>query len=165
MTRPAFSRTSSLRSDGKRFEVFFVPFSYPEDEAIADIAVQASAPTLAMLFGESAIALENQMVELSQLKKAKKVTLSLSASEADKLLFDFLNELLFLKDAKQLLFSKVKVKISQKGGKFVLKAECWGEKLNAKKHELRNDVKACTFHGLKVEKARKGWKCHFVLDV
>ncbi|MFH0714275.1 MAG: archease [Candidatus Diapherotrites archaeon] len=142
-----------------------MPFRVLEKDSAADIALEASAPSLAMLFGECALGVENQMADIATLARSRSVSFSLSAPEPEKLLFQFLNELLFFKDAQQLLFGKISVQIDEKGGKWTLTAKCWGEKINPKKHELLNDVKACTFHGLSVQKQGKNWKARVLLDV
>lgn len=97
------------------------------------------------------------------------------------MLFNFLNELVFYKDAKQLLFSSYKIKINQvepakeihktmvNGGSlgetFTLYGALTGEKLDMKKHELIVDVKAVTMHLFEVRRAKNTWKARVVLDI
>jgi SHS2 domain-containing protein len=80
------------------------------------------------------------------------------------LLFNFLQELIFYKDAQLLLFSKFDIKITQ-GKKYRLKARAYGEKLNMKKQELLVDVKAVSLHNFRVEETKEGWKSDVILDV
>lgn len=145
-----------------------MPHKFLENIAIADIAFEAKAKTLDKLFEECALAIIEQSVNPKTLsaKTKKKKTLKLKADSVEKLLHDFLSELIFLKDSKQLLFKKIQAKVvEKKENEFELTANCFGEKINQKKHELRNDIKAVTLHLFEAKKTRNGWFARIVLDV
>ena len=145
--------------------------------SIADVAFDASAKTLEKLFVECAKAVTNTMVkDLKTVKQSKKVTVTVEADSVENLLFNFLNEIVFYKDAKQLLFSGYKIKInSSEGSKelhktktgetFSLFSTFSGEKLNMKKHDLIVDVKAITMHLFEVKHLRNEWTARVVLDI
>lgn len=136
-------------------------YKFLEDIAIADIAFEATGKDLDELFESAASAVESSMANIKKIKPKIKREINLSKETTEELLFDFLNELVYLKDAELLLFSKFSVQI--KGKK--LKAEVFGDKIDTKIHELDNDVKAVTLHGFKVEKTKDGWKTKVILDV
>jgi SHS2 domain-containing protein len=46
-----------------------------------------------------------------------------------------------------------------------LKAKAFGEKINLKKHELKTQVKATTYHMLKIEQNELGWTAQVIFDV
>ena len=131
----------------------------------ADVAFEVKGKTLEELFESAALALEQTMVkDLKTIKHKTKKSIKLKAKNPEELLFNFLQELIFLKDAKLLLFSKFKFKIKE-NKEYELKAEAHGEKLSPKKHELLVDVKAVTYHYYKVEKIKNSWKAFIILDV
>ena len=131
----------------------------------ADVAFEAKGKTLEELFNSCALAVEQTMVkDLKTIKHKERKLIKLKAKNPEELLFNFLQELIFLKDAKLLLFSKFKIKIKQNED-YELKAEAYGEKLNPEKHELLVDVKAVTYHSYKVEKIKNYWKTFIILDV
>ncbi|MBI2079758.1 archease [Candidatus Micrarchaeota archaeon] len=141
-------------------------YKFFEDIAVADVAYEASGKTLEALFESAGLALTNTMVkdlDSVKLKVTKKIKLEFETEEM--LLFNFLQELIFLKDAKLLLFSKYKLKISKSKKGFLLNAELKGEELDMKKHELIVDVKAVSFHMFKLEKTKLGFKAFVILDV
>ena len=84
---------------------------------------------------------------------------------AENLLFDFLEELIYLKDAKYILFGKFRVEIKKIRDNYILDAVAYGEKINPEKHELKTDVKAVTLHEFFLKKTNKGWKCRVLLDI
>ena len=141
-------------------------YKFVDNVAIADVAFEANGKTPEDLFESAALATTNTMVkDLKTVKKKEKRTFKLEQKELDRLLNDFLQEIIFYKDAEMLLFSNYKIKITQKDNMFFLSATCTGEKLDMKKHELLVDVKAVSWHMFKVEKFSKGWQAFVILDV
>ncbi|MEK6934825.1 MAG: archease [Nanoarchaeota archaeon] len=130
----------------------------------ADIGFNLEASSLDELFKAAATATFETMVDLKQIKPKTKKTIKLKNKEVDKLLFDFLDELIFLKDSKYMLFSKFNIKIKQVKDTYNLQAEISGEKINQKTQELKTDVKAITFHEFFIKK-NKNWKARFILDI
>jgi SHS2 domain-containing protein len=82
----------------------------------------------------------------------------------DGLFFDWLSELVYLKDAEGVLFSKFDVRI-KKNGAYELKAVASGEEISQKKHGLRSDVKAVTYHLFEVKKIGEIWTARVILDI
>lgn len=136
-----------------------------EDVAIADIAFESQGKNLNKLFENSAFAIFEESADLDKVKDKDKYTVKLTAKNIEDLLYDFLSEILFLKDTHSFLFKKSKVKIEKKVNNYNLKAQLSGEPIDRKKHELRNDIKAITLHMFKIEKTKDGYKAVFVVDV
>ncbi len=140
-------------------------FKLLEKVATADIAFEAYGKSLEELFVNSAIATTSVMVDSGNLSASVKKSIILSKDSVEDLLFDFLNEIVFLKDAESLLFKVFDVKIADRKGRFFLDAELSGEELNPEKHDLKIDVKAVTLHLFKVEKKSSGYVATVVLDI
>ncbi len=81
------------------------------------------------------------------------------------LLFDFLQELIYFKDAERLLLRVRETRIDEKEGAYSLKAAAAGEPLDVARHQQRADVKAVTLHDFRVEKTDSGWKATAILDI
>lgn len=139
-------------------------YKYLEDVAIADVAFEASGKNLEELFVSCAEALENSMAELKSISPKVKKEIKLKNESADLLLYDFLSELVFLKDTEQMLFGKFSLKIKQNKN-FELFAEFFGEKIDPKKHKLEDDVKAVTMHDYKIVKTKSGFRTQILLDI
>ena len=86
---------------------------------------------------------------------------SLSAETTQDLLFDWLNELLYHFDANRLLFGHFKVHLE--GTR--LKVAAGGEPLDPARHLLSHEVKAITYHALRVEHATDGWLAEVIVDI
>ncbi|MBI4999720.1 archease [Candidatus Gottesmanbacteria bacterium] len=147
-------------------------FRFLEEIATADVAFEAYGKTLDELFENCGLAVEETMVDTSTVAPAKNSKFEIRNSKLEDLLFDFLSELVFLKDRDGLLFSKIKVKLStylrsdsMPDKRLTLEAKLWGEEIDPTRHHLRADVKAVTKHLFKIEKEREGYKATVVLDI
>jgi SHS2 domain-containing protein len=143
-----------------------MPYHYLEEIGTADIAFEATGRDLPELFTAAADATMNVMVEnLDAIEPGEARNIELSSEQIDMLLFDFLQELIFLKDAHRLLLRVRNIRIDEKGEIIFLKAEARGEPVDAARHQQRADVKAVTLHGFSVEKQDSGWKARVLLDI
>lgn len=141
----------------------------------ADVFFVARGNTLVELFEQCALAVEETMVELDKVKPIHKEKIMVEADKVDRLLFDFLDELVFFKDYKQLVFRKFEIKIEEpalvdgQGGKnkgtYSLTCLASGEKIDPLRHNPKVDVKAITMHEFEVIKDNKGWKAQVLVDI
>ncbi len=141
-------------------------YRFLEDVSIADVAFEARGKTLAELFSNAARAVTNTMVkdvETVEPRVAKNFVLE--ADDPEMLLYHFLQELVFYKDAELLLFGGYELDIRQENGKWRLNATVRGEEISREKHELAADVKAVSLHNFKVRKIPQGWQADVILDV
>ena len=131
---------------------------------MADVAFEAEGKTLEEMFTGAALALEEVQVDLNTVTPTIQREIAVEAQTIEKLLFDFLDELIYLKDAEQLLLNQFTMKITQEG---VWKLHCTagGEVISQQKHKLGQDVKAVTLHQFKVEQTKEGWNARVVLDI
>jgi SHS2 domain-containing protein len=143
-----------------------MPYKYLEDIGTADIAFEATGRDLPELFTSAANATMNVMIEnLDTIEPRKTRRIELKNNEIDMLLFDFLQELIYFKDAERLLLRVREMLIGEKDDAYFLKATTAGEALDAGRHEQRADVKAVTLHDFRVEKTESGWKVRVLLDI
>ncbi|MBI1970559.1 archease [Candidatus Woesearchaeota archaeon] len=140
-------------------------YRYLDDIATADLAFVAEGKTLSLLFKHAAEALAASMISLKTITPKKKKTLSFKHGDIERLLFNFLEEIIYLKDAEQFVHSKSTVAVAKKGNEYHLTATLFGEKLNPKKQEFHNDVKAVTMHLFRISKTAHGFKARVVLDI
>ena len=142
------------------------PYHFRGDVAIADAAFEAWGATLEELFVAAADATTNTMVEnLEAIVERECRSIRLEEERADLLLYRFLDELIYLKDADALLLRIPAVFIRRRDGILILEAEARGEPIDPLRHRLQADVKAVTLHRLRVEQTARGWEASVVLDI
>jgi SHS2 domain-containing protein len=141
-------------------------YRFLEEIGTADIAFEATGRDLPELFRDAADATTNVMVDnLEAIEPRETRRIELSNDELDMLLFDLLQELIYLKDSERLLLRIQKVHIDEIEGGYFLKATAEGEPLNAERHRQRADVKAVTLHDFSVVRVDDGWKARVLLDI
>ncbi|MDV3277730.1 MAG: archease [Nitrososphaerales archaeon] len=140
-----------------------MPFRFLPDVALADVAFEVTSTSVSGLFKDAAAALTEVMVDRQTLARRKTSTLRLEAEDLDRLLYDFLTDLIIRKDVDLFLVKDAEVRVERSGRR--LEAKLAGEKINRLKHGLRNDVKAVTMHMFGVRREGRGWKATVVLDI
>jgi SHS2 domain-containing protein len=143
-----------------------MPYEYLDDIAIADVAFRAEGSSLEEVFREAVDATMNTMVEnLTDIAQKKPRQVSLSSESIDMLLFALLQELIFFKDAEQLLLRVYTLSITRDGDTYRLSCTLSGEKIDPIRHNLIVDVKAVTLYKFSVEQSHHGYRATVVLDV
>lgn len=144
-----------------------MPYRFLEDIAIADVAFEAWGASLEEMFVAAASATMRVMVEdLETIDRREQRTLHLEAEAVDLLLFQFLQELIFFKDAEQLLLRADSAAIQRRGDDdWEFTAAVYGEVIDPGRHELLVDVKAVTLHRFRVEAFEGGWRAFVILDI
>lgn len=116
-------------------------------EHTADAMVEAYGKDLGERFGNAAYAMFDLMTDLKKVEPKGELKITLSGVSRDQLLVDFLEQLLFLHETEDLVFSKFEVKTDGRN----LEALVWGEKFDEKKHSKRTVVKAITYHRMEFD--------------
>jgi SHS2 domain-containing protein len=143
-----------------------MPYEYLSDIALSDVAFRAWGDSIDALFVAAADATLNVMVEdLNSVENRLSRRFQIRESSEEMLLFSFLQELIFLKDAEQLLLRIPRVDISREKEICSLSAEAAGENLNPLKHQVVADVKAVTLYRFNLKETLRGWEATVVLDI
>ncbi len=128
----------------------------------ADLGLRVRAADLNTLFAEAAEALFETLVEdPGTVIAAQSREVRLVGTDREYLLFDWLKELLYLFDAEHFLCRRFDVQVSADG----LIGTAWGEPLDRTRHEPGHEVKAITYHGLRVEQTADGWLAEVIVDI
>jgi SHS2 domain-containing protein len=143
-----------------------MPYRYLDDIATADVAFEAYGRTLPEVFIAAAQATLNvMMANIDSLAPSIQRPFHLEAESAEMLLFDFLQELLFFKDAEQLLLQAYAVDIQQADDGWKASVQTAGEVIDESRHEMQVDVKAVTLHRFDLRSTAEGFLTTVVLDI
>lgn len=143
-----------------------MPYRYLEDIATADVAFEAWGESREELFLAAAEALLATMTETPEsVERREELVVRLEHGEADLLLWSFLQELIYLKDARRLLLHGELARISEAAGTLSLEVLLKGERIDPGRHRLLVDVKAATLHRLTLSREGELWRGTVVLDV
>ena len=142
-----------------------MPWKYLEEEAIADIAIEVTTNTLDELFQDACYSICHLMTDLKLFEAIDTREFSFSNKGLDLLLYQVLEELLFLKDAELFFVKEVSCKIIQEKEESFAQVSFIGGKFNRTKHKTGNDIKSITFSNFFVQKENRRWRAHFIVDV
>jgi SHS2 domain-containing protein len=143
-----------------------VPYRFLEEEATADVAFEAWGGDLDEVFRTAADATINVMIENPDAIRERECrAIALDHESLDLLLFDFLERLIYFKDAVGLLLRMRQARVTNRDGRWQVRAEGCGERLDPARHRQVVDVKAVTLHDFRLEKSDQGWKAHILLDI
>ena len=129
----------------------------------ADIKFQAFGNELEECFSNAAFAVANIICK-EKIKGIIEKEIKADGKDLEELLYNFLEEFLFLMDSKNFIISRFKkIKIYKKNDKYTLSSEILGDDL--KKYKTQTGVKAITFNEMFVLKDKNNYKCQVVVDV
>ena len=127
----------------------------------ADVGVIAYGADINEAFANAAKALFSLITELDDVEEVVHRDIELTAPDQESLLVEWLNELIYLFDAENIIFKRFDVtRLSQTH----LKARSYGHKVDSSKHKLKTGVKAATYHMLKIDKSN-GSKVQVLFDI
>ena len=131
-------------------------------EHTADLGLRMRSGSLDELFAEAGRALFSVIVaNFESVEPVQELAFRVEGSRRDDLLFDWLAELLYTFDTRRVLLCDFRVRVEEQG----LQATARGEPFAPDRHELDMEVKAITYHGLKVEQDGEGWLAEVIVDL
>jgi SHS2 domain-containing protein len=140
-------------------------YKFLENFVTADMAFEAFGADLSELFTNAAEAVAAAMVDPKSMSLKIKKVIKMQNKDLPNLMIDFLNEIIYYKDAESTLFPKAKVTIAEKDGIYRLAADLAGDKIDFAKHKVEADVKSATWHSFELQKKGKSWYARVVLDI
>ena len=136
----------------KKFEYF---------EVTADIGFYAYGNSLNEAFENAGLAIFNIISDTDDIDASVEKSFEITSEDEVSLLYDFLEELLFLHEVEFMLFSEFHVEIDKN---LHLKSTIKGEAIDWNKHERKTEIKAITFHMMDVNHD-EGVKLRAIVDL
>ncbi len=137
----------------KRFELL---------DHTADTGIIVYADNLQSLFETAGEALFHIITDLRKVSPRIERTIEIEAKPLERLMVDWLSELLYLYDVECLLFKEFEVEVLREGG---LKARARGENYQEGVHIIKTGVKAVTYHQIEVREEDRRWRAKVILDL
>lgn len=130
-------------------------------EHTADIGFRAWAPTFEEMMGEAATGLVSIVLDIRTVSAREEHAIAAKGDDRESLLVNWLSEVLYYTDGKQLALCRFDVNPSDG---FEASASAWGEPRSVR-HRPKLIVKGVTYHQLKVVHRPDCWMCEVYLDV
>ena len=130
-------------------------------EHTADVKFRAYGKSLEEAFENAALATFQVMTDVSKIEKKVNKKLTIKGNTAETILYNFLEELIFLMDTESFLLAEVKVEFEYG----VLNATLIGDYQKEFKYDVHTYIKAVTYNDLFVKEKENGWVIQVVHDI
>ncbi|NOR78408.1 MAG: archease [Methanophagales archaeon] len=128
----------------------------------SDVGFEVYGDTLEELYANAAIAMYSLMTDVDEIEGAEEREIEINSEDLYSLMFDWLDELIFLFDSKSLVMRSFDIAIDESN--FSIQGTCKGGKFDPSKHVSGIIIKAVTYNMMEVKK-NEVWKARVVLDV
>jgi SHS2 domain-containing protein len=140
-------------------------FRFLEEIALADIAFEAEGESVEEVFRGATQALLESMANPSTVSEDWERAIERSDVDPSALLFEWLSEMVYWKDAAGVVYREASLTLTQEGEVWLLHARLIGAPVDYQTQELHADVKGVTKHLYELTQAGDRWKACVVLDV
>ena len=131
-------------------------------DTTADVGIEAWSEDLKGLFENAARGLFALIADVDKVDPVEEINYRSEGIDLEDTLISMLNDLIYLSDAKGILFKDIEIKnLSDKCVEFVAK----GERYNPEKHGSMTEIKAATYHNIKIAKDGNLYRVRVVFDV
>lgn len=131
-------------------------------EHTADVGLDARADTFAELLEALGEELAEMVAPRRQVRPKETRELGVTSDDVESLVVDFLNELSAVLEADRFLIAEVRVR---SGSETAVEAELLGEEFDPQRHEYATEVKAATYHDIRIAQEHDGWRGRVILDI
>jgi SHS2 domain-containing protein len=131
----------------------------------ADVAADLDGASLGELFASGAQALTDTITDLATVRPLVTTAVTLEAPTVEDLLVDWLNELLYRFEARNMLPREASVTIAERDARWHLDATVTGEPFDTVRHPYRVAVKSATYHGVNITHREGTWTTRVVFDI
>jgi SHS2 domain-containing protein len=140
-------------------------FRFLEDIALADIAFEAEGESVEEVFRGATQALLESMANPTTVTEGWERTIERNDVDPSVLLFDWLSEVVYWKDAAGVVYRAAPLTLTREGDVWLLRARLIGAPVDQQTQELHADVKGVTKHLYRLSQDTGRWKALVVLDI
>jgi SHS2 domain-containing protein len=137
-------------------------YSYPEGGPTADLLVEARGKTLGDVFAQITLGMFNMMTPLDGILEKEEFILDAEGTDLESLLFNLMDEFLFINDVEFLVPKTVHVMVDPENLSAVAVSK--GERFSNTTHEVGIQIKAVTYHMMEIKETTEGWYARTVFD-
>jgi len=128
----------------------------------ADFGIHVFGADPAALFVNAALAMIEQITDLHRIKASQSLAVSVDGVDWPDLMVNWLREVLYLWNGREVLPDRVSIEVI---GERHLKAGLEVEPFDPGRHFIRQEIKAVTYHQIRVYSGARGWEAKVIFDV
>jgi SHS2 domain-containing protein len=128
----------------------------------ADVAIAAYGADMKKAFANAALGMFSIMTDIDKVNETVTRDVEVTAEDTKDLLVSWLNELLFVSEVEKILLKKFD--ISELDETKII-ARCYGEKIDPKRHKIKTEIKAATYHMTQIEEKGSNVRIQVLFDI
>lgn len=128
----------------------------------ADVRVRIEGRSFEDFLSSAALALMDLISDRTKVKTVEEVDFQVEAETGEELLIKMLGEILYVNRVRDMVFHDLVIEMT---GKYGAKGRLLGEKFDPERHELELDIKAATYHNLKIQRVNDRFIAEVVFDI
>jgi len=128
----------------------------------ADFGIHVFGTDPVELFANAAYAMFDMLTEIDTLKGLDTTELRVTGDDWPDLMVNWLRELLYLWNGKELLVKKTRILALSENE---LSANVELDPFDPDRHEIKIEIKAVTYHQIQVSEEPEGWEAKVIFDV
>lgn len=138
------------------------PSWFQEVDHTGDTGIAVQAPDLTSLFERAAWAMFSVITNPDDVQPRETRKVEVEGTDLDDLLLRWLSELNFVHLVDHYLFARFEI---SEMTNMRLAATVRGEPIDARRHTVFTEIKAVTYHGLRIEQTGSGWSAQVIFDM
>jgi len=141
-------------------------YRFVEGHTRADVAFEADGGSLEELLSSSCQAVTRVMCENPEAIEGKEAReAEVEGSDPERLLHAALQEMLFFKDAENLIFNRFSFTLGREGSAYKAWMRMEGQEIDVSRHRMIVDIKAVSWHKFRVRQDCGRWMAFVIVDV
>ena len=128
----------------------------------ADFGIHVFGDDLTALFANAALATIEQITDIKKIKASRTINISADGRDWADLMINWLREVLYCWNGYELLPGGVDI---EKIFPHRIEARIGVEPFDPDRHFIRQEIKAVTYHQIRVDKVSEGWEARIIFDV
>jgi len=138
---------------GKKFRII---------DHTGDLGILVYGRDLEELFSNAGEALFDIITDVQRVRESTERIIRVEGPDLEDLMVRWLGELLYIHDVDSLLFRSFWIDELRDGS---LKARARGEAFDEKRHVMKTEMKAVTYHKIQVKEEKEGWSARIIFDL
>jgi SHS2 domain-containing protein len=133
-------------------------------EHVSDAFIEAYGTNMSEAFSNAALGLIDTMIDITMVSIKQEVKFQVKGFDLESLLYNWLETVLIKVSRDGIVFSSFKIRVNNITG-FELSGYGFGEMMDLKKHRPKTEVKAITYHLMKISEKQGKTTVRFLLDL
>lgn len=133
-----------------------------EIDHTGDIGILVSAPTLKTLYERAACGMFRVLTDVGMVRRTHSREIAVRARDREALLVEWLSELNYRHVTEHHLYAGFYIEHLNQHS---LRGAVEGEPIDDERHTIYTEIKAITYHGLKIDETASGWQVQIIFDM